>query len=106
MSQPEKTTEVSSGDITIFAALSDVTRVNLVRRICQTKSVSIAELTKGSGITRQAVTKHLRVLEKAGLIQAQTYGREKHWTQIPDGLNPATMSLAALTREWDAALEA
>jgi DNA-binding transcriptional ArsR family regulator len=59
----------------IFAALGDARRLTLVSRLCDAHPRSISQLSKGSTITRQAITKHLRVLEEAGLVRAETVGR-------------------------------
>ena len=54
----------------VFSALGDETRLRLVDRMCDAGPASIVELTEGSGVSRQAVTKHLRVLEGAGLVRS------------------------------------
>jgi predicted transcriptional regulator len=53
----------------VFAALGDETRLSLLARLCDGQRYSIAELTEGTKLTRQAVTKHLRVLERVRLFQ-------------------------------------
>jgi DNA-binding transcriptional ArsR family regulator len=63
----------------VFAALGDETRLRLVSRLCDQGPMSIANLTRGTPITRQAVTKHLRVMEEAGLVRSTRQGRESYW---------------------------
>src|SRR5690606_2289098 len=69
-----------SSSAPVFAALGDPHRIALVSRLCQKGPLSIKDLTEGAAITRQAVTKHLRVLEAAGLARSERSGRETVWT--------------------------
>jgi DNA-binding transcriptional ArsR family regulator len=66
---------------------------------------SITSLTEGSGVTRQAVTKHLRILEDAGLAESTRQGREITWQLLPGGLDRARTGLDQIARQWDAALD-
>jgi DNA-binding transcriptional ArsR family regulator len=59
----------------IFAALGDETRLRLVFRLCDDGPMSITRLAAGSKVTRQAITKHLRVMEDAGLVRSARRGR-------------------------------
>jgi len=63
----------------LFAALGDETRLRLVRRLCDGGPMSIARLTVGSHVTRQAIAKHLRVMQESGLLQSTRRGRESVW---------------------------
>jgi DNA-binding transcriptional ArsR family regulator len=67
----------------IFAALGDDNRLRLVTRPYSEGPMSIVRLSHGSGLTRQAVTKHLRVLARVGLVQSARRGRESLWTLDP-----------------------
>lgn len=89
----------------VFAALGDETRLRLVSRLCASGPMSIARLTEGSDVTRQAVTKHLRVLEDAGLVLGERQGRESLWRLNPDSVEKAREYLDSISREWDDALE-
>jgi DNA-binding transcriptional ArsR family regulator len=89
----------------VFAALGDDTRLGIVTRLCRSGPASIADLTEGSGVTRQAVAKHLRILEGAGLVRATRTGRESSWQLLPGGLDEARAGLDLISRQWDAALE-
>ena len=60
----------------VFAALGDETRLKLLARLCERAPCSISQLAEDSPLTRQAITKHLRVLEGAGLVRGETAGRE------------------------------
>ena len=88
----------------VFAALGDETRLRLVSRLSSGGPASISRLTAGSGVTRQAVTKHLRVLAGAGLAQASRRGRETLWRLQPERLDQAQRSLDLISRQWDHAL--
>jgi DNA-binding transcriptional ArsR family regulator len=88
----------------VFAALGDETRLRLVSRLSSGGPASISRLTDGSGVTRQAVTKHLRVLAGAGLAQASRRGRETLWRLQPERLDQAQRSLDLIARQWDHAL--
>jgi DNA-binding transcriptional ArsR family regulator len=89
----------------IFAALGDETRLRLVSRLSSRGAQSIATLTHGTEITRQAITKHLRVLEQAGVVKSSRDGRESMWELQPRKLDEAKRYLDAIGAEWDAALD-
>jgi DNA-binding transcriptional ArsR family regulator len=89
----------------VFAALGDETRLGLVARLCDDGPQSIAKLTEGSDVTRQAVTKHLRVLEDAGLVRGSRDGRESVWQIEPRRLEAARRSLDLISARWDSAIE-
>ncbi len=88
----------------LFAALGDETRLRLVARLCERGPMSIAGLAAGSDVTRQAVTKHLRRMERAGLLRAARRGRERVWTLCPERLTEAEHYLRLVSSRWDAAL--
>jgi DNA-binding transcriptional ArsR family regulator len=87
----------------IFAALGDETRLQLISRLSGGPA-SIATLTVGSGITRQAVAKHLRVLAGAGLVRGTRSGRQSMWALERKQLEEARRSLDQISRQWDQAL--
>jgi DNA-binding transcriptional ArsR family regulator len=89
---------------TIFAALGDETRLLLVSRLCDGRAMSIARLTSGTDITRQAVTKHLRVLQDAGLVRSRRRGRESVWRLEQRRLADARHYLEIISKQWDDAL--
>jgi DNA-binding transcriptional ArsR family regulator len=94
-----------SGAAPVFAALGDETRLAIVARLCKSGPVSIARLTEGSEVTRQAVTKHLRTLEDAGLVRSSRAGRERRWEVRTARLEEARRHLDAISRQWDGAIE-
>ena len=89
----------------VFAALGDLTRLRIVARLCDRGPQSIAKLTQTADVTRQAVSKHLRVLEDAGVVRGSRDGRESVWEIDPDGLDPARRSLEVISARWDAAID-
>jgi DNA-binding transcriptional ArsR family regulator len=88
----------------IFAALGDETRLRLIAVLCAGGALSIAQLTSGTEISRQAVTKHLHVLANAGLVRDIKVGRERLWEFEPTQLEEARRSLDEIARQWDHAL--
>src|SRR5713226_1856530 len=88
----------------LFAALGDKTRLRLVSRLCDDGPMSITRLTAGSNVTRQAITKHLRVLEGAGLVRSTRHGRESVWQLEQRRLKDARHYLDLISKQWDDAL--
>ncbi|MEP7184868.1 MAG: metalloregulator ArsR/SmtB family transcription factor [Rhodanobacter sp.] len=88
----------------IFAALGDATRLRLVITLCASGALSIAQLTAGTAITRQAVTKHLEILADAGLVHDLRSGRERLWEFDPSRLDKARQALDAVSADWGRAL--
>ena len=88
----------------VFAALGDETRLQLVVRLCSGGPMSIARLTSGSDVTRQAITKHLHVLAGAGLVRGARLGREQIWEIEPARLQEARRYLDHIADQWDEAL--
>src|SRR5215208_3626562 len=82
----------------VFAALGDETRLALVARLCEGGPWSIARLTDGCNVTRQAVTKHLHVLADAGLVRDARRGRERLWELEPDKLVEARRALDQISK--------
>jgi DNA-binding transcriptional ArsR family regulator len=88
----------------VFAALGDSTRLRIVRRLAAGDALSIASLTKGTGVTRQAVTKHLQVLDNVRLVRSSWRGRERVWELEASQLEAARRTLDVIAREWQDAL--
>ena len=93
-----------AGSAAVFFALGDETRLGLVSRLCDAGPMSIAKLTDGFDITRQAITKHLRVMEDAGLVWSTQQGRESVWQLEPKRLVEARRYLQSISAQWDDAL--
>ena len=92
------------GTAPLFAALGDETRLRLVSRLCARGPASIARLASGAGVTRQAVTKHLHVLARAGIVRGARRGREHVWELAPEQLAEARRFLDSVSEQWDDAL--
>lgn len=90
--------------VPLFAALGDAIRLRLVVRLCEQGSASISKLTTGTGVTRQAITKHLRVMQKSGLVRSTRSGRERLWQLNKQRLQDARRQLDLISQQWDAAL--
>ena len=88
----------------VFAALGDETRLRLLARLSSGEPMSISRLTAGSGMTRQGVTKHLRVLAGAGLVRGRRRGKESLWQLERQRLEAARRSLELISRQWEESL--
>jgi DNA-binding transcriptional ArsR family regulator len=93
-----------SGSAGIFAALGDETRLRLVARLCKDGPTSITRLADGFDISRQAITKHLRVMEDAGLVRSMWQGRESVWQLEQKRLAAARRHLQTISSQWDQTL--
>lgn len=88
----------------VFAALGDATRLALISRLSDGQARSITHLSGGLGLTRQGVTKHLRVLEQAGLVDSIRVGRESQYAFKPQSIGAVRSYLDAISLHWDDAL--
>jgi DNA-binding transcriptional ArsR family regulator len=89
----------------LFAALGDPSRLRLVARLSAAGPLSIARLSEGAEISRQAITKHLNALADAGLVRGTRAGRERIWELEPKRLEVARRHLDRISEQWDAAIE-
>jgi DNA-binding transcriptional ArsR family regulator len=88
----------------VFRALADPTRLSLVTALSRGGPHSIARLSADARVTRQAVTKHLQRLERAGLVRSARHGRETRFALRPEALAPARDYLAGVAAQWESAL--
>src|SRR5262245_10389523 len=88
----------------LFAALGDETRLSVLARLCNGRPQSISRLTAGTNLSRQAVTKHLRVLADAGVVRSIRVGRESLFEFEPQPIEEVRAYLDQLSRQWDDAL--
>ena len=88
----------------VFAALGDETRLGLVGALSAGEARSIAQLTGGTRLTRQAVTKHLRVLEGAGIVRSVRQGRESLFSFDPEPVREMQEYLGKILQHWDEVL--
>jgi len=87
-----------------FAALGDETRLSVLVKLTNGKPQSISRLTAGTRLTRQAVTKHLRVLEGAGVVRCLRIGRESRFELETEPIDDVRRYLEDVSRQWDSAL--
>jgi DNA-binding transcriptional ArsR family regulator len=88
----------------ILAALGDETRLSLVAKLCGGHSHSISQLTQDSKLTRQAITKHLRVLESVGIVHSVRMGRQSLYEFDPQPIEGIKEYLDSVSEQWDQAL--
>ncbi len=101
---PRSSTARLLGAVPVFAALGDETRLRMVSRLSEKGPMSTVELTEGTGISRQAVTKHLVALRDAGVLRSGRVGRQRIWELEPKGFDEVQRHLEAISRQWDAAI--
>lgn len=104
MSRKTANRRASAPPYTLFAALGDPTRLALVTRLSSGQPHSIAQLTEGSRLTRQAITKHLRVLASAGIVRCSQSGREMLYEFQPQPIIEMHQYLHQVAHRWDQAL--
>ncbi|ABZ96572.1 Putative transcriptional regulator, ArsR family [Leptospira biflexa serovar Patoc strain 'Patoc 1 (Paris)'] len=88
----------------IFAALGDPTRLSLVEKLTDKEPYSISSLSKDAEISRQAITKHLTVLEDVGLVSKLKQGRERLYVLNPKPIKALQEYLNIISKEWDSSL--
>lgn len=88
----------------VFAALGDPVRLRILTRLGEQGPLPVVRLAEDSGISRQAVSKHLATLARAGLVDGQRRGREQVWRLRPRSLERARRHLDAIEARWDDAL--
>jgi len=91
--------------VDIFFALGDRTRLSLLRKLGAEGAASATSLSEGARVTRQAIVKHLRVLEDAGLVLHARHGREVLYELEPSRLEDARAYLERVSASWDRAIE-
>jgi DNA-binding transcriptional ArsR family regulator len=80
-------TQIAAVD-TVLRALADPTRRAVFERVAGTDEITVAELTRGSGVTQGAVSQHLKSLKLAGLVAERPQGRNVYYRARPEGLEP------------------
>jgi DNA-binding transcriptional ArsR family regulator len=88
----------------VFDALGDPNRLRIISRLCDTGPSSTSQVTQIISLSRQAATKHLLLLEAAGLVSSAKRGRERIWTVEPQSLSAASDYLVSLSHRWDRAI--
>jgi DNA-binding transcriptional ArsR family regulator len=88
----------------VFAALGDATRLSVLTKLCNGVPQSISRLTAGTNLSRQAVTKHLRVLANVGVVRSVRIGRESLFQLEPQPIEEVRDYLDQVSEQWDDAL--
>src|SRR6266851_4379232 len=88
----------------VFAALGDETRLSVLAKLCDGQRQSISRLTSGTNLSRQAVTKHLRVLANAGVVRSVRIGCESLFELDARPIEEVRNYLDQVSRQWDDAL--
>ena len=88
----------------MFAALADPTRRQVVRTLSQQPDLTASTLATSLPMTRQAVTKHLAALDRAGLVSGRREGREMRYSLTPAPLADAMRWMDDVGAEWNARL--
>lgn len=102
--QTNRGTKITWEPSSVFAALGDPTRLALVTELSQGRPRSIVQMTQGTVLTRQAVSKHLKILQRAGLVQAERHGRQCLFKFDPKPVDNLRDYLDRISRDWDEAL--
>jgi DNA-binding transcriptional ArsR family regulator len=84
----------------VMRTLADPTRRAVFERIVKSEEITVAELTRGSGVTQSAISQHLRSLKLAGLIADRPEGRNVHYRVDPQGLAPLVDWMAVYAVFW------
>jgi DNA-binding transcriptional ArsR family regulator len=90
----------------VFTALADPTRRLLIEKLTDDGAKTATQLADELPITRQGVTKHLKLLEEAGLVNIHQRGRDKYYYLNPEPLSDATTWIGAIAARWDERLAA
>ncbi|MEI7037641.1 metalloregulator ArsR/SmtB family transcription factor [Fulvimonas yonginensis] len=98
--RPPRTAQAAN----VFAALGDSTRLALVNALSDGSRRSIAQLSAGHPVSRQAITKHLRVLEGARIVRQERAGRERLFALDPAPIEDVRRYIDWVSRQWDARL--
>jgi DNA-binding transcriptional ArsR family regulator len=92
------------GRASVFAALGDETRLSIIGKLSSGPPQSISRIAKGSKLTRQAITKHLRVLEGAGVVRSARVGRESLFEFRSEPFKELQSYLERVSDQWEHAL--
>jgi DNA-binding transcriptional ArsR family regulator len=93
------------GAAPLFDALGDPTRLRIFTRLCDGGPSSTSQVMQVIPVSRQAVSKHLSMLEGVGLVRSRKHGRERIWTVQTQPLVQASDYLDQLSNRWDQAIE-
>jgi DNA-binding transcriptional ArsR family regulator len=95
---------LSTDAATVFAALGDPVRLSIIARLCDDGPLPTIHLKQGTSLSRQAVTKHLRILEEVGLVRSRRVGRDRSWQIEARQLAMTRAYLDRMSAQWDTRL--
>lgn len=90
----------------LFSALADPTRRALFERLCQDGAQTVGVLTAEAGVSQPAVSKHLAVLKRAGLVEDRISGRQSYYSVRREALNPLVAWARQMEGFWQARFDA
>ena len=105
MREEKVLTASATGAATVFAALGDPVRLAIIARLCDDGPLATIQLKQGTSLSRQAVTRHLRILEDVGLVRSSRVGRDRSWRIEVQQLVETRTYLDRISAQWDARLE-
>jgi DNA-binding transcriptional ArsR family regulator len=94
----------TAGVDVVFSALADPTRLRIVERLARGE-LTVGEIASGFSMSQPAISKHVKVLERSGLLMRRVVGRVHHCRLMPDRMRDATAWLRTQERFWNAALD-
>jgi DNA-binding transcriptional ArsR family regulator len=97
--------EEMTATASIFAALGDPVRLAMLARLCRDGPLPTISLKHDATVTRQGLTKHLHVLEEAGLVSSDRVGRDRRWSAEARQLSDACAYIDQISRQWDLRIE-
>ncbi|THV21327.1 ArsR/SmtB family transcription factor [Peteryoungia ipomoeae] len=97
---------MTSATDALFAALADPTRRGLFERLCRDGEQTVGELTAGAGVSQPAVSKHLAVLKRAGLVEDRVSGRQSHYRARAEALDPLLNWARQMAGFWETRFDA
>src|SRR3954453_420416 len=89
----------------VIRALADPTRRAVFEQVVTSDEITVAELTRGSGVTQGAISQHLKALKVAGLVAERPAGRNVYYRAQPEGLAPLRAWLSFYERFWTGRLD-
>ncbi|HEY6533072.1 MAG TPA: metalloregulator ArsR/SmtB family transcription factor [Acidimicrobiales bacterium] len=99
--RPSRSAPVTPDADAVLGALGDPTRRSLLQAVAEQGPLTATEMARPAGISRQAVSKHLAALERAGLVRSTRVGREARYEVVPGSLDPAAAWLDRVGATWD-----
>ena len=97
---------MSTAPDVLLKTLGDPTRRAIFERLCRDGKATVVGLTAQAGVSQPVVSKHLRILKRAGLVDGHHVGRETHYRAHPHALGPLIDWTSQMTKFWEAKFDA